>query len=268
MVSSSARNLAVFTFDSSNGALAFQSIGATYSDGTNGGPATATFNADGGKLAVSTWGVPHFAAPDADLSLQRPGRLYLYGFSNGSLSQTGMYEEQGVSGNIGLSWSPNDQYVYMTNFNLHSSVEDNSVTVHDGTTAAKGQNFPTSDRNDEACWTWVSLDRQRLFTASFTSNAVSTFDIGGDGKLSVSLNPNSVVRRGVPMPDTQGDVPDAGRVPLRGGSISESHGEQLQDRRRRRAVGAGRIALCRTFLCGQDEGGAGIHRADGLREVS
>lgn len=203
VTSTSARNLAVFTFDQAQGLLAFQSIGATYTDGTNGGPAAVTFNSDGTRLAVSTWGVPHFATPDADLSLQRPGRLYVYGFSAGTLAQTGLYEEEGVSGNIGLSWSPNNQYIYMTNFNLHSSKEDNSVTVHDGATAAKVQNFATSTRNDEACWTYVSLDQRRLFTASFGSNAVSTFDIAADGTLSVSLSPNFAVRRGAPPSDTK-----------------------------------------------------------------
>ena len=114
-----------------------------------------------------------------------------------------MYEETGVSGNIGLSWSPNDRYIYLANFNLHSSKENNSVTVHDGTSAAKVQNFGTSDRNDEACWTWVSLDKRKLHVASFTSNAVSSFDIDGDNKLAVSLNPNYVIRRNVPLIDTK-----------------------------------------------------------------
>lgn len=203
VTSSNARNLAVFTLDQSTGLLEFRRIGATYADGSRGGPATVVFNADGSKLAVSTWGVPHFDVPDADLTLQQPGRLYLYDFSSGTLNQTGMYEEAGVSGNIGLSWSPNGRYVYMTNFNLHSSKETNSVTVHDGTMGAKVQNFGTGDRNDEACWTLVSLDNRRLFTASFSSNAVSTFDIGGDGRLSVSLSPNSVVRRAAPPQDAK-----------------------------------------------------------------
>jgi len=203
VVSTPLRNIVVFTFDQSKGLLQFKNIGATYTDGTYGGPCTVEFNSTGTKVAVSTWGIPHFDAPDADLSLQKPGRLYVYNFSGGNLSQTGLYQETGVSGNIGLSWSPNDRYIYMANFNLHSSKEANSVTVHDGTTAAKVQNFGTSDRNDEACWTWVSLDKRKLHVASFTSNAVSTFDIGADNKLSVSLNPNYVIRRGVPRIDTK-----------------------------------------------------------------
>ncbi len=209
VVTTPLRNVAVFTFDQANGLLKYKSIGATYADGTNGGPCTVEFNSTGTKVALSTWGISHFDAPDADLTLQKPGRLYVYDFTAGNLSQTGMYEEIGVSGNIGLSWSPNDKYIYLANFNLHSSKEDNSVTVHDGNTAAKVQNFGTSDRNDEACWTWVSLDKRKLHVASFTSNAVSTFDIGEGGKLSVSLHPNFVIRRGVPLIDTK-DIHEAG----------------------------------------------------------
>lgn len=203
VMSTAARNLAVFTFDQVTGRLTFNKVGVTYSDGNNGGPTTAAFSSDGSKLIVSTWGVPHFDAPDANLALQKPGRLYVYSFANGTLSQTGMYEEAGVSGNIGISWSPNNQLIYMTNFNLHSSKENQSVTVHDGTTGAKLQNFATAARNDEACWTLVSRDRTKLFTASFSGNDISTFDIGTDGRLGVSLNPNSVVRRAAPPQDTK-----------------------------------------------------------------
>lgn len=204
VVSTNLRNLAVFTFDISTGILKFKSIGATYNSGIYGGPTTVEFNPDGNKLAVSTWGVPHFATPDADLSLQKPGKLIIYNFANGTLTQTGMFSEVGVSGNIGISWSPNGKYVYMSNFNLHSSKENNSLTVHDGTSAAKIQNFATAGRNDEGCWTWVSLNKQKLFVASFGENVVSVFDIGGDSKISQSLNPNFFQRGGgLPVGDTK-----------------------------------------------------------------
>jgi len=202
--SSALRNLAAFTFDASSGVLQFTRIAATYVNGDNGGPTTVEFNATGTKLAVSTWGVPHFMAPDADLRVQKPGRLYVYNVAGGMLSQTGMYEEVGVSGNIGFSWSANSQYIYLSNFNLHSSKESNSVTVHDGTTAAKVQNFATAGRNDEGCWTWISLDGRKLYVASFGENVVSVFDIGADNRLSVSLSPNFFGRRGnIPPGDTK-----------------------------------------------------------------
>jgi len=66
VASSTLRNLAVFNFNKSNGILEYKSIGATYMDGNNGGPVTVEFNSTGSKIAVSTWGVPHFMTPDAD----------------------------------------------------------------------------------------------------------------------------------------------------------------------------------------------------------
>lgn len=64
VVSTNLRNLAVFTFDISTGILKFKSIGATYNSGIYGGPTTVEFDPGGNKLAVSTWGVTHFATPD------------------------------------------------------------------------------------------------------------------------------------------------------------------------------------------------------------
>ncbi|MEJ7625447.1 MAG: hypothetical protein WKF35_01180 [Ferruginibacter sp.] len=196
VVSTPNRNLAVFTFNKATGILEYKSIGATYTEGTNGGPTTVIFNSTGTKIAVSTWGVPHFATPEPNLTLQKPGRLYIYNFSAGSLTQTGMYEETGISGNIGISWSPNDEYIYMSNFNLHSSKEANSLTVHNGITAVKVQNFATSDRNDEGCWTWVSLDKTKVYVTSFGNNGVSTFSILGTNLLANTLGSNYFQKRG------------------------------------------------------------------------
>ena len=203
VVSTPLRNLAIFSFDQSTGRLSFDRIGATFMDGNNGGPTTVEFNGAGTKIAVSTWGVPHFMVDEPDLSKQKPGRLYIFNFFAGSLTST-VYEETGVSGNIGLSWSPNDQYVYLANFNLHSSKEANSLTVHNGNTAAKVQNFATAGRNDEGCWTWVSNDKSKLYVASFGENTVSVFDILGTNLLAKTLTPNFFYRRGnLPIGDTK-----------------------------------------------------------------
>jgi hypothetical protein len=204
VMSTSERNLAMFTLDQASGLLNYRGIAATYMDGTHGGPTTVEFNGAGTKIAVSTWGVPHFMTMDPDLSLQKPGRLYIYDFNDGTLSQAGMYQEEGVSGNIGFSWSPNDQYIYLSNFNLHSSKESNSVTVHDGMTGAKVQNFATGGRNDEACWTWVSIDKRKLYVASFGENVVSVFTILGNNLIEKTIEPNYFMRRGeLPPGDTK-----------------------------------------------------------------
>ncbi|HZG00825.1 MAG TPA: hypothetical protein VEY71_07475 [Chitinophagales bacterium] len=220
VVNTPLRNLAVFTF--MDGVLSFHSIGATYEDGSHGGPTTAIFNDAGSKLAVSTWGVTHILTANPDLALQSPGRLYVYDFSNGMLTQTGMYEEEGVSGNIGISWSPSNAYIYMTNFNLHASKADHSVTVHEANTAAKVQNFETAGDNDEACWTHVSLDQTTLYTASFGNNIVSFFHIGSNDLLSVTANPNYVVRSGVPPADTKDMYEAGGKLYVSGAFMSHS----------------------------------------------
>jgi len=204
VTSSPLRNVAVFTFDKSNGMLTYKNIGATYNDGSNGGPTTIDFNHSGSKIAVSTWGVTHIMTPDPILELQKPGRLYIYDFSDGTLTPTGTYEEVGISGNIGFSWSPNGKYIYASNFNLHSSKEDNSVTVLDGNTGAKLQNFESGNRNDEACWTWVSNNKSKLYVVSFAENVVSVFDIAADNKLHKTLSPNYFTRAGnIPMGDSK-----------------------------------------------------------------
>lgn len=201
---STLRNLVVFTLDPQTGVLAFNRVGPTYESGQFGGPVSIEFSPDGTKLSVATFGVLHSRTPDPDLKLQKPGRLYVYEFATGALTQTGMFEEVGVSGNTSLSWSPNGRYVYMANANLHASKEDQSVTVHDGTTAAKVQNFITAGRNDEACWTLISRDHTKFYVASHAENVVSVFDIGADGKLTQSLTPNFFARQGgVPKLDAK-----------------------------------------------------------------
>ncbi|MEO6637670.1 MAG: hypothetical protein ABIN25_05305 [Ginsengibacter sp.] len=212
VMNSDLRNLAIFSFNQSTGRLEFRKIGAVYNDGTSGGPTTVLFNNAGNKLAVSTWGVTHFLTPSPSLELQKPGRLYIYDFAEEQLSQTGMFQEEGISGNIGLSWSPNQKYIYMANFNITLSKGNNSLTVHDGSTAAKLQNFATGSPtdNDEACWTHVTADNKRLYVSSFTGNIVSAFDIGSDDKLSVSLTPNFFMRRNVPVPDTKDEYEASG----------------------------------------------------------
>jgi 6-phosphogluconolactonase (cycloisomerase 2 family) len=223
IVSTSLRNLAVFTFDHSTGLLSFKNIGATYTDGTHGGPTTVEFNSTGTKIAVSTWGVPHFMVMDPDLSKQRPGRLYTYNFSSGSLAQTGMYEKTGVSGNIGFSWSPNDQYIYLSNFNLHSSVENHSLTVHNSTTAMQVQSFATAGRNDEGCWTWVSLDRSKVYVASFGSNDISVFSIMGSNLLAKTLEPNFFHKRGNLPPGDAKDLHESSDGYLYNTGAYQSH---------------------------------------------
>jgi hypothetical protein len=58
------------------------------------------------------------------------------------------------------------------------------------------QNFATAGRNDEGCWTWVSLDKSKLYVASFGSNVISVFSIAGSNLLAKTLEPNFFAKRG------------------------------------------------------------------------
>ncbi|WP_196893145.1 lactonase family protein [Aureivirga marina] len=198
------RNLAVFELDQSTGILSYNNTDIVYNDGNYGGPSAIAFNSTGTKLAVTTWGVPHFEVAEPDPALQQPSRVYFYDFSGGMLSQTAYFEEEGISGSIGCSWSPNDAYLYVANFNLTADKEANSLTVL-GTDASKAQNFATGDRNDEACWTYVGNNQLNLFVSSFGENIVSSFEIDQmTGLVSKTLNPNFWGRRGnVPPGDTK-----------------------------------------------------------------
>jgi hypothetical protein len=72
------------------------------------------------------------------------------------------------------------------------------------------QNFATAGRNDEGCWTWVSLDKSKLYVASFGENVISTFSILGNNLLAKTLDPNFFTRRGnIPPGDTK-DMHEAG----------------------------------------------------------
>jgi hypothetical protein len=66
------------------------------------------------------------------------------------------------------------------------------------------ENFTTGGRNDEACWTWVSIDKRKLYVASFGENIVSAFSILSNGAIEKTLDPNFFKRRGqIPMGDTK-----------------------------------------------------------------
>ena len=130
--------------------------------GTNGGPATVSFNSDGTKLAVSTWGIAHFGTETP--TEQKPSRVYVYDFdgAEGGVSNSRYFEEEGVSGSIGLSWGKNHSTLFVSNFNLVAAKRDHSLTVlaDDGVSVVESANFGTGNGADidEACWTTVSAD--------------------------------------------------------------------------------------------------------------
>ncbi|MGV9012216.1 MAG: hypothetical protein ACOH13_06440 [Flavobacteriales bacterium] len=177
------RNIELFQFNGATGTLTPQSQLANYPR-RNGGPTCVTFSDDGTKLAVSTWGIAHFGTVAPSTTEQRPSRVYVYDFSGGAVSNGRYFEEVGIAGTIGISWAPdNNNTLFASNFNVTVPLTDNSVTVlsDGGNTVTKTANYATGSATDldEACWTVISPNNDRLYVASFTGNVISPFSLSG-----------------------------------------------------------------------------------------
>ena len=159
------RNIYLFSFDAASGALTPERALDAYV-GTNGGPTTVAFNNDGSKLAVSTWGIAHFAT--CDPTHQKPSRVYVYDFDarTGDLANARHFEEEGIAGSIGFSWAPDASLLYVSNLKLAREKIDHSLTVLADDCAAVSMvaHFGTGEGADidEACWTIVSPDGREL----------------------------------------------------------------------------------------------------------
>lgn len=181
------RNISLFSFNSSTGTLTHDNVLDTYVR-KNGGPAAVVFSDDGTKLGVSTWGITHFSTEVTSLDEQHPSRIYVYDFVNGIISGERFFEELGISGSIGLNWARSSNSVlHASNFNLIPTKRDNSLTVltDNGATVTKTDNYNTAevDDIDEACWTLLSPDGDRLYVASFGANTISSFGVDGSGNI-------------------------------------------------------------------------------------
>lgn len=205
------RNIHLFSFNSTTGKLTAEKQLDVF-PGTNGGPSTVAFNEDGTKLAVTTWGIAHFAT--ATPTHQKPSRVYVYDFDgkSGNVSGKRFFEESGISGSIGFSWGKNNPSIlYVSNFNLTTDKRDHSLTVlrDEADAVSKIQSFGTGDGDDidEACWTALSPDGDKLYVSSFGGNLISEFDIDASGRVSKigdAENTTYVLRKdGTPPGDTK-----------------------------------------------------------------
>ncbi len=207
IVETNLRNLVAFEF--SDGMLLSPKTVAVYEDGLNGGPANVAFSPSGSKFAVSTWGIPHFdqnGLPDQEVQL--PSRIYIYDVS---VSEDGLdlinerfFEKEGLAGTIGFSWSSDGEAVFAANANLAQqpeSLEDFSVTVvSTGENPELLGNAEVPPFGDAACWTLLSPDGARLYTASFALNIVSLFEVSQTFGLTLS---QSIERQESPILDTK-----------------------------------------------------------------
>ena len=204
------RNIYLFSFDATTGTLTPERSLDSYV-GTNGGPANVAFNADGSKLAVSTWGVAHFGTETP--THQKPSRVYVYDFDrqSGEADNVRYFEQQGVSGSIGFSWHDKTSTLYVSNFNLVPETRDHSLTVlrDDGRNVKKVANFGTGEGSDidEACWTLLDPSGRSLYVSSFGGNLISVFDVADDGNVKPIGNMSETVferrKAGTPPGDTK-----------------------------------------------------------------
>lgn len=177
------RNIQLFSFDAADGMLTSVMTLDTYVR-ENGGPTCVSFSEDGTKLAVSTWGIAHFATMMPSLEEQHPSRVYVYDFSNGMVTGERFFEEQGIAGTIGFSWARgSNTKLFVSNFNLTADMQDNALTVlsDDGSMLTKSEHHAVTNpaSANEACWTAMNPAGNVLFVASFATNLISSFDISG-----------------------------------------------------------------------------------------
>ena len=205
----STRNITLFSFNQKTGALDKVSLIDSYI-GTNGGPTQVSFNANGDKIAVTTWGIAHFGT--ATPALSKPSRVYVYDFdkATGKAGNARFFEEDGIAGSIGFAWDKTLDQLYVSNFNLTTDKRNNSLTVLKDTGGAvvKAQNFGTGDGDDidEACWVALNPAGDKVYVSSFGTNIISTFDLK-NGKVSKIGKGDETVyasrKEGTPPGDTK-----------------------------------------------------------------
>lgn len=174
------RTIVLYKLDDASGALTYVRTLDHYPR-ENGGTSEISFSPDGRKLAVTTWGIPHFLTSDPKLKEMHPSRVYMYDFSNGVVSHRRYFEEAGIAGSVGFEWGPHANKLYVTNFSIINAKGDNGLTVlqdgHDRLT--KVANFPTGKTHpkdiDEACWSVLSPSKNMLYVISYVTNVITPF---------------------------------------------------------------------------------------------
>lgn len=176
------RSIELYQLDNTTGALVHIRTLDHYVR-ENGGVAQVSFSPDGKKLAVSTWGIPHFLTDDPKLAEMHPSRVYMYDFADGQVAHRRYFEEAGISGAVGFEWGPQAEVLYVTNFSIINAKGDNGLTVlrDEPDRLIKIANYPTGQTNpkdiDEACWTALSKNKDMLYVVSFVSNVITPFKL-------------------------------------------------------------------------------------------
>ncbi len=194
-----------FKFNPEDGQLTYSGEMDLFNFGDNGGPSQVSFSPDRSKVAATMWGIPFLSSTGVEtidilrsttVNTFREGGVFVWDVevqdstqgSNLMLIKRRFWFEPGVSGSIGFVWSPDSRYLYVTNFNVPIngdrnfsvvSLEDTSseLTPVDQSGTRDNDGAMQVRHADEACWAWLEPDGSRLYTASFSGNIVSFFDV-------------------------------------------------------------------------------------------
>ena len=81
--------------------------------------------------------------------------------------------------------------MHISNFNLIPGKRTNSLTVlkdnGNGVTKIDNHNTAGKDDIDEACWTVLNPNGDKLYVASFGANVITAFDVDGSGKITSTI---------------------------------------------------------------------------------
>jgi WD40 repeat protein len=178
----------------------------------NGGAAQISFSPDGKKLAVSTWGIPHFLTDDPKLEEMHPSRVYLYDFEDGAVSRRRHFEEAGISGSVGFEWGPRAEMLYVTNFSIVNAKGDNGLTVlkDERDRITKVAHYPTGRTDpkdiDEACWSSLSPKKDMLYVVSYVTNMITPFKLDPNSGEVIGRMPLITRDKGYAPPSDSKDV--------------------------------------------------------------
>ena len=203
------RSIVLYQLDDTNGALTFVRTLDHYPR-ENGGTSEISFSPDGRKLAVTTWGIPHFLTDDPKVEEMHPSRVYMYDFKDGVVSHRRSFEEVGIAGSVGFEWGPKGDSLYVSNFSIINAKSTNGLTVlrDDYDRLTKTANFVTGRTDpkdiDEACWTVLSPSKDMLYVVSYATNVITPFKL--DPKTGKVIQRLPLVTRGTgyaPLADSK-----------------------------------------------------------------
>jgi 6-phosphogluconolactonase len=180
-------NIVGFRISSDGKLIPIANSKITFPDGH--GPAQVAFSPTGETLVVTS-------------GFQDETTSSVHGYkvqTNGTLKEApgSPVRTSGASGDVGFSWSPQGNRIYVSNFR-GSAVSVFDVDKQTGAVKQIGAAYPT--HGEAACWTALSSDGKTLYVANFVSNSISVFDVSAGGKLTFL---GTTKRRGATGPDTK-----------------------------------------------------------------